>query len=87
MKLKGHMTQCTCLAEGYNGTGTILVTGSEDTNVKVWDLRMKSNQCIFSFKEHQGAVLTVQLSPDSKWVASGGVDGALKIWDISTGRV
>jgi katanin p80 WD40 repeat-containing subunit B1 len=29
----------------------------------------------------------VQLSPDSRWVASGGADGALKIWDISTGRV
>ena len=50
-KLKGHMTACTCLS-GDNQNGTMLVTGSEDTNVKIWDLRMKTNQCVFTFKEH-----------------------------------
>jgi katanin p80 WD40 repeat-containing subunit B1 len=26
------------------------------------------------------------ISPDGQWVASGGVDGKLKIWEITTGR-
>ena len=30
---------------------------------------------------------SAQLSPDTRWVASGGGDGALKIWDISSGKV
>jgi WD40 repeat protein len=41
-KLKGHLTACTCLS-GDNQSGTMMVTGSEDTNVKIWDLRMKTN--------------------------------------------
>jgi WD40 repeat protein len=27
------------------------------------------------------------MSPDSRWIASGGQDGAVKIWDISSGKV
>jgi katanin p80 WD40 repeat-containing subunit B1 len=40
-----------------------------------------------TFKEHEGTINCVQFSPDSRWVASGGSEGALKIWDISTGKV
>lgn len=40
--LKGHLTACTCVVGDTIG-GTTLVTGSDDTNAKVWDLRMKSN--------------------------------------------
>jgi WD40 repeat protein len=63
------------------------VTGSTDTNIKVWDLRMKSNQNVLTFKEHSGPVNCLALSPDARWVASGGDDGALKIWDITSGKV
>ena len=40
MRLKGHLAACTCLA-GDNQSAQLLVTGSEDSNVKIWDLRMK----------------------------------------------
>lgn len=62
----------------------LLVTGSEDTKVKVWDLR--SSKCIMSYTEHTGRVNAVNLSPDSRWVASGGEDGSVRIWDITTGK-
>jgi WD40 repeat protein len=42
-KLQGHLTKTTCLNSDQMGN-TVLVTGSEDTKVKVWDLR--SNKCI-----------------------------------------
>jgi WD40 repeat protein len=86
MKLKGHLTACTCIA-GDTINGNLIVTGSDDTNAKVWDIRMKSNQNIVTFKEHAGPINCIGLSPDCKWVASGGNDGALKIWEISTGKV
>lgn len=39
-----------------------------------------------TYREHTAKINTVQLSPDSKWAATGGDDGALKIWDISSGK-
>lgn len=66
-------------------SGQTLISGSEDTKVKVWDLR--SNKCVMTFKEHTGPINCVQLSPDGKWAASGASDGALKIWDCSSGQV
>ena len=87
MKLKGHKTSALCLTEGSLGHGQVLISGSEDTNVKVWDLRMSGNQNIFTFKEHTGAVTCAGLSPDSKWVASGCRDGAVKVWEVTTGKV
>lgn len=35
---------------------------------------------------HGGAVECVALSPDGRLAASGGDDGALRIWDVSTGQ-
>eukprot|EP00347_Sterkiella_histriomuscorum_P009360 403341515 len=82
-KLQGHMTKTTCLNSDQMG-GTVLVSGSEDTKVKVWDLR--TNKCIQTYREHTGVLNSVQLSPDSRWVASGGEDGTLRIWDIASGK-
>jgi WD40 repeat protein len=65
--------------------GNVLVTGSEDTKAKVWDLR--TQKCINTFREHSGIINSIQLSPDARWAATGGDDGALKIWDISSGKV
>lgn len=35
---------------------------------------------------HEGAVVAVAFSPDSKTVASASHDGAVKLWDIATGK-
>ena len=37
-------------------------------------------------KGHELAVVTVAISPDSNYVASGSKDKSAKLWEMSTGR-
>lgn len=70
----GHTTQVTCLAAMANEeiTRDILVSGSSDTTVKVWDINDK--HCILTLKGHRSQVNDVKISPDGGWVASCGND-------------
>lgn len=52
--LKGHMAKCTTIASFPSSSQTYLATGSEDCNIKLWDLRRKA--CIQTFKGHRGPV-------------------------------
>ena len=36
--------------------------------------------------QHQGQVLVVAFSPDSKSVLTGSTDGTTRIWDTATGQ-
>ncbi len=77
-QLEGHLSECTSLAsDQYHN---MLVTGSSDCKVKLWDLRKRDNHK--TFRNNNGAVNTLQISPDAKYVASGSEDGSLRIWDI-----
>ena len=65
--------------------GAILVSGSLDTHIKIWDLRMKA--CVNTFKSHNDAITTIDISPDSKMIISGSEDGTIKFWDISSNKL
>jgi WD40 repeat protein len=49
-----------------------------------WDVR--TGQELPSFGSHKGDVTAVAFSPDCTHVASGGSDGAVKVWCFDTGR-
>ncbi|KAI4464785.1 katanin p80 subunit [Holotrichia oblita] len=38
-------------------------------------------------KRHKGRVNSLKFSPDGQWIASGGEDASVKIWDLRVGRV
>lgn len=62
----------------------MLVTGGEDTNIKVWDLRnpVTARSSIASFKQHTGRLTCLDLTADGKVLISGADDGYLMLWDM-----
>lgn len=66
------------------GTNTF-ISGSLDTTIRIWDDRQKAEAIVL--KGHNGAVLSVNVSPDDQWVASGSEDGTVRIWDLSSVKI
>ena len=42
---------------------------------------------VMEFREHSGAVYSVAVSPDGKWMASGSGDRTVKVTELDSGRV
>lgn len=64
--------------------GNLLVSGSLDTNVKVWDLRGKKS--LNTLKSHAKPITSVDISTDGRIVATGSADCYVKIWEVGSGR-
>ena len=79
-KLSGHLSNCSTLMKNLK----YLVSGSLDTNVKVWDYRAKN--CVTTFKGHNDQITCLDISPDSSIIASGSMDQTVKLWDMRTNK-
>jgi WD40 repeat protein len=77
--LKGHTASITALASfpAEDSNNHLFVSGSFDTTVRIWDTRQKTS--INTFKAHAGQVNALQVTPDGKWIATGGQDGLVKV--------
>jgi len=82
-RLSGHRAEC--ISATFHPLGNVLVSGSMDTNVKIWDLRNKS--CVRTLSGHTDGVGSVEYSPDGRWVASASKDGSVKLWDLQAGKL
>ena len=82
-RLKGHRAACTSV--DFHPYGDFVVSGSADSNVKVWDVRRQA--CIRTYKGHGDALSGVKFSPDGKWVVSTATDGRVKLWDLTAGKL
>jgi WD40 repeat protein len=58
----------------------VIASGSADASVIIWNLR--SGNPYRTFDESTDAVYAVQLSPNGEFVAAGGRDGKLRLWNL-----
>uniref|UniRef100_H2YCW4 Uncharacterized protein n=1 Tax=Ciona savignyi TaxID=51511 RepID=H2YCW4_CIOSA len=85
--LKGHRLPLTCVAVTPNGD--FLFTASKDCAIIKWDLKTKKKMDIIkggkklktSSKHHTGHILCLAIASDGNFLASGGMDNKINIWN------
>lgn len=82
-KLTGHTGIVNSCVFGKRG-GTMVVSGSDDGTVRVWDTRVRN--AIDTF-ESKWPVLAVEVARDDDVVYTGGLDNEVKAWDLRMGAV
>jgi WD40 repeat protein len=71
-------------AVAYSPDGTMIASGSEK-EARVFDA--KSGSRLAALAGHDGGIFAVAFSADSKWVATGGYDGVIRVFEAKTGKV
>jgi WD40 repeat protein len=66
----------------FNPDGQLVVSGDEHM-VRVW--KVATGEEVVRMLHDFGAVVSVDVSPDGRWVASGGWDGTARVWEVATG--
>lgn len=77
----------------FSADGALLVTGGEDNSVRIWDVASGEMRSAFinviQFKYQIGLaakVSSVTFSPDAQYVAIGGRDHTVRIWERASGK-
>ena len=80
--LSGHTGGVNSLTFSLDGRS--LVSGSDDTTVKLWDVQ--TGGIVKTFHGHTNHVHSVSISADNTIIASGSSDKTARLWDIQTGE-
>jgi len=68
----------------WNGTGTLLATGSYDGLARVWNDKGEIKQVL---NKHKGPIFSLKWNKRGDYILSGSVDRTAIIWEAATGEV
>ena len=95
LELSGSSFVGRVLCVAFNLQGTLLATGggepSRSGELKIWNVparlrRAQSSQLADLKDAHSDTVFGVEFSRDGKYLASGGADKFVKVFDVATGK-
>lgn len=74
-----YVADCSTMDVEFSPCGTVLATAQQDGKVHLWEV--ESRRALARLGPHEGAALTVAFDPaDGVTIATGGEDGAIRIW-------
>ncbi|HZF51915.1 MAG TPA: AAA family ATPase, partial [Polyangiaceae bacterium] len=81
--LMGHTGEVNACA--ITPDGRRIVSASDDTTLKVWDL--DSGRLLRSLEGHSRHVTACAITPDGRRIVSASWDKTLEVWDLDSGRL
>lgn len=61
----------------------LIVSGGNDSHVKIWDTRFSSSKCVQELRDHKDSISCIKWKPYQ--IISSSIDGSVKSWDIRSG--
>ena len=81
--LQGHERALTQVK--FSKEGDLLFSVSKDHVICAW--YSHNGERFGAYKGHQGALWTVDVDPSTTFLASGGADSTMRLWEVKTGRL
>lgn len=71
---------------GRNQGASVIVSGSFDAKVMVWDVRSQSRSPIQTLQDARDSVTSLAIHPGLPEIVVGCVDGTVRTYDLRTGK-
>ena len=82
-ELSGHSGDITCLY--YFQNQDLMVSGSTDNSVRLWDLENKTLDHIYV--GHRSRVTSISVNEEGETIASGSWDKCVKVWNLRNKKI